>query len=320
MNQCDIVQDLLPLYVEGLTRMASSELIEDHLKTCPECSAALEEMSQPIEANPSPKNEVDYLKKIRKKSYRTAVLLSISSLIVITLLAGLAYLFVIGQESSAEFDIDSYYYTFSAESNTVTLNGKLRGNRALARVKVYPSSMSNSTYVKIYNVYPSFLHRDPNFSVTLPYTDDLYIELQGDGDRQLLFDPRWVLPTIYEVEDDVTTFVRHLETREMWGEIEAIFAAASDTGVLSSWQGLQSSSRYCFSMSGSGGGPVTPVYTNIFVYERDGNYYSEAEGENVRQLTAEQYDQIRGYVERADVSMEVVEGDVSSSVISEVAQ
>ena len=33
-NKCDIVQDLLPLYVDGCCTQGSRELVEEHLKEC----------------------------------------------------------------------------------------------------------------------------------------------------------------------------------------------------------------------------------------------------------------------------------------------
>ena len=37
-NTCDIVQDLLPLYIDGICSDASRQMIEAHLKSCPACS------------------------------------------------------------------------------------------------------------------------------------------------------------------------------------------------------------------------------------------------------------------------------------------
>ena len=37
---CDIIQDLLPSYADGLTSPASSKAIEAHLAECQTCAAA----------------------------------------------------------------------------------------------------------------------------------------------------------------------------------------------------------------------------------------------------------------------------------------
>lgn len=36
-NNCEIVQDLLPMYVEGLTSESSNQFVEEHIDSCPEC-------------------------------------------------------------------------------------------------------------------------------------------------------------------------------------------------------------------------------------------------------------------------------------------
>ena len=43
-KQCEIVQDLLPLYVDGACSESSSEMIKEHLETCPECKALYEKL------------------------------------------------------------------------------------------------------------------------------------------------------------------------------------------------------------------------------------------------------------------------------------
>lgn len=38
---CGIIQDLLPLYHDGVCSPESRTEVEEHLKTCPDCRAAL---------------------------------------------------------------------------------------------------------------------------------------------------------------------------------------------------------------------------------------------------------------------------------------
>ena len=37
----DIILDLLPSYIEGLTHERTNEWIQDHLRTCPQCDSCL---------------------------------------------------------------------------------------------------------------------------------------------------------------------------------------------------------------------------------------------------------------------------------------
>lgn len=60
---CDVIRDLLPLYVEELASPATRELVEEHLKECESCSAALEAMKQ---APAVPERETESLRRVRK--------------------------------------------------------------------------------------------------------------------------------------------------------------------------------------------------------------------------------------------------------------
>lgn len=67
---CDVVRDLLPMYVEELTSEATNELVEEHLGECKGCSEILEDMKYPMEVETAP--EVKDFKKYLKKS-RTSI-------------------------------------------------------------------------------------------------------------------------------------------------------------------------------------------------------------------------------------------------------
>ena len=43
-KQCDIVQDILPLYVDGACSEASAEMVKEHLTTCSGCSAIYQKL------------------------------------------------------------------------------------------------------------------------------------------------------------------------------------------------------------------------------------------------------------------------------------
>lgn len=56
-NQCDIVQDLLPLYVDGSCHPGSRELVEEHIRECPACKQTWQEMTGDIPAPQEPQPE-----------------------------------------------------------------------------------------------------------------------------------------------------------------------------------------------------------------------------------------------------------------------
>jgi len=68
MKDCEIIQDLLPLYAEGVASKSTSDLIEHHLLSCETCNTALEQMRQTI-CIPA-QTDVDELVYFNKKRIR----------------------------------------------------------------------------------------------------------------------------------------------------------------------------------------------------------------------------------------------------------
>ena len=75
---CDIIADLMPLYIENICSEDSRKLLEEHINQCEKCSKELEDMRYPIDC-PALKTETqskDPFLKIRKK-VRIKIVLSI---------------------------------------------------------------------------------------------------------------------------------------------------------------------------------------------------------------------------------------------------
>ena len=44
---CDIIQDLMPSYIDGICSESSKNLIEKHIKECEVCAMKLKALSEP---------------------------------------------------------------------------------------------------------------------------------------------------------------------------------------------------------------------------------------------------------------------------------
>ena len=69
---CEVIKDLLPMYVEGLTSEETNKYIEKHIDSCEECASALRSMKVfvPEADHVNSDIEVDFLKKNRKRNRR----------------------------------------------------------------------------------------------------------------------------------------------------------------------------------------------------------------------------------------------------------
>ena len=98
-NMCEIVQDLLPLYVDGCCTQGSRELVEEHLKECSACKQVFGEMTgdiptpqepeaeaEPIPAEPVPEESEKKREKTFRKGMKKIRRRWIASLIVVVIL------------------------------------------------------------------------------------------------------------------------------------------------------------------------------------------------------------------------------------------
>lgn len=95
-NRCDIVQDLLPLYVDGCCTQGSWELVDEHLAECPACKQTWQEMTGEIpapeesvpepEAEPVPEEPEQKQEKTFRKGMKKIRRRWITSLIVVVVL------------------------------------------------------------------------------------------------------------------------------------------------------------------------------------------------------------------------------------------
>lgn len=76
---CEVVRDLLPLYVEDLVHAETRKAVDRHLKTCPACTARKNAMEAPepaAEPKDADREELDYLRSVRRKT-RKRILLAV---------------------------------------------------------------------------------------------------------------------------------------------------------------------------------------------------------------------------------------------------
>ena len=73
---CEIVQDLLPTYVDGLTSPVTNEAVQAHLETCPACRESWRRMSDKNKLSPDKPCEmvVRLQRKVRRRKLRIILL------------------------------------------------------------------------------------------------------------------------------------------------------------------------------------------------------------------------------------------------------
>ena len=111
-NECSIIRDILPLYVENMVSEDTAEFVKEHLESCPVCRAELEKLREPVEVQTEPQPDMDAapLKRLKK-----ALLMKKVQTILCTAAVLLALML-----SVISFLTAPEYFAYSQELVTVT--------------------------------------------------------------------------------------------------------------------------------------------------------------------------------------------------------
>lgn len=86
-KECEIIQDLLVNYADGVLNPESKKLVQEHLSKCQYCQTELNNIKKDIDdTSNKEKIELDYLKKVRIKTKIKSILIAIVILLVIAII------------------------------------------------------------------------------------------------------------------------------------------------------------------------------------------------------------------------------------------
>ena len=110
---CDVIEDLLPLYVDDMVSEDSRQLVEEHLKACPTCRRMQEEImrenhltdvkkgSDSVQTN---KMEAELLKKIRCKIRKKRIASVLLAVAIVLAAGGIGHYWYYDKENYISWD------------------------------------------------------------------------------------------------------------------------------------------------------------------------------------------------------------------------
>ena len=122
-NECNIVRDLLPLYIDGAISEDSRKLVEEHTSICEACSKERREMMLALPENKEPQVERNVLKRAAKKlrrkhMIRGGVIVILGLILGVVLLRGASSLnYYLKYDNHVRMALEDYTVRFSALDN-----------------------------------------------------------------------------------------------------------------------------------------------------------------------------------------------------------
>lgn len=113
---CEIIKDLLPLYIDNVCSDESRNAVEEHINNCPICEAELVKLQNAPELKPEIDNDIDEAVKNAgkriKKGKKKAVIKTLSIVMSLLLVIGIAaYLIVPIKVAYHDYCNDGYLYS-----------------------------------------------------------------------------------------------------------------------------------------------------------------------------------------------------------------
>ena len=191
--KCEIVKDLLPSYIDGLTSAESNSEIEEHLKTCRECTEILEQMKTEVDVENVELNKemIKPFKKLNKRVIK-AVLITLAACIVVV--GSYFYFFGIGWK----VDSDDLNITYSYKDDGLLFEFELTNGKALNswtdhhRIPPAPTVITftecfNSPFDDIGNEFSYGLREEDEYGKMKTFTDDDLIILHFKDKTETLY-------------------------------------------------------------------------------------------------------------------------------------
>lgn len=183
---CDIIQDLLPGYLDGLLSEAGMEAVRGHIGSCENCRRAYEEMKEEwylqeqLLPDKGEKLVFDGMKKVHSYTKRLKIALGMLLGVFLIVCMGIFLkIYVFGSVTSS-FDFQNMKYFYDKDENDLVLSGSLNHGR-VSRVEWKDSAEeANTIYVMVYGAETlPFLQGTKEFSVTIPDVKGKTVYLAG---------------------------------------------------------------------------------------------------------------------------------------------
>lgn len=308
---CNIIRDILPLYVEKLTSEESNAAVNQHLEQCEDCRKYLENIQRPIDCPNVPEKEIDYMRKIKnsfkRKTYTLAVFITV---FCITLLVLFLRLFIIGTPVFIEDASIHYEWNYDTDNKIYSMHGAIKQANTSIRVKVYEDKQSNQVKIKFYKIIPSIFYPSNQFSVKIPWNGETNIVWQGKDDQQVIASSQYLNLIIIEFKDGHYQNITNsydMNGASMIKELYDNATEVSDSALMAFDE--KKYNQYLIIVlpvtSGVYSGWITEdkllqeeaFDERIFLYQEGGEYYFYKQGQYLKRLSQENVNRILDYID-----------------------
>lgn len=187
--KCEIIKDLLPSYIDGLTSSESNFEIEEHLKTCQECNEVLNLMRTEIDVESIALNKerIRPFKKLNKRIFQSIIITLVGCIVIV---GAYLYFFEFGWKA----DSKDMKIKYSYEDDSIRINFELTNGKSLnpwMNHKEFPTTITftecfESPFDDIGNEFTYGIREEDESGKMKKFTDDDRIILKFKDKTEIL--------------------------------------------------------------------------------------------------------------------------------------
>jgi hypothetical protein len=201
---CDVIQDLLPSYLDKISSESTNKLVEEHLQSCEKCQEALQSMSKNLDGKiiENQDEQIDYLKGFRKdkiKSNIKAILIFIIIIIVVFTIAFHFFWHILKQGVYINVNDINVEYSYINQDNELEAFLYAQNHKYL-RLDTQQFVVMNQNGMR--EIYIKICGRDFSFDIVGTYT---YVKLDETVEKIYLEDKNGHVKEIWNKDTSTMT-------------------------------------------------------------------------------------------------------------------
>ena len=183
-NKCNLIRDILPLYVEDMVSTDTREFVSEHLEHCEACRAELEHMRKPADIIPN--TDIVPLRRIKKelfiKRLQTVFLTAILACAIVTVLFG-----ILTSPKFFSYSDDLFNVNSGADGSiTIAFDNKVTGYSCMKEFNDETEIYQINAWTTTWDIYSSNRGKQ---NMVIPFDRETNIQIfyaQNDGSEDVL--------------------------------------------------------------------------------------------------------------------------------------
>jgi hypothetical protein len=162
-ENCSLIKDLLPLYIDDLCSKETTEILSNHLEICEDCNKEYETLKTEPKVKPQQDNSQELIKKVNKKfgkDKKWAVIKTVSIILAVIILVSTAVVLKLPLFMAGRLFVNEPYFHMSCNYEDWETNNTKKSNYENEIMRLYIDEKYGEYKVEKYEAATNLIFSD----------------------------------------------------------------------------------------------------------------------------------------------------------------